>query len=93
MFLEEPAEHDVLLARIAAGEGMGLMPSSFSAIRREGVQFVTLAEETLLRVQLGLIAAQDTLSIVEMLQAICLFQYGHGHLPLHSGQPEQPQKS
>lgn len=95
VFLEEPAEHDVLLARIAAGEGMGLMPASFSAIRREGVQFVTLAEEGLLRVQLGLIAAQDTLSIVEMLQAIRFFQHehGYGHLPSHSGQPVQPQKS
>lgn len=30
-FIEEPAEHDVLLARIAAGEGMGLFAASFAA--------------------------------------------------------------
>jgi DNA-binding transcriptional LysR family regulator len=53
--LEEPAEHDVLLARIAAGEGMGLLPASFAAIRRNGVVFVPIREGSLLRVQLGLV--------------------------------------
>ncbi len=28
-YVEEPAEHDVLLARIARGEGMILLPASF----------------------------------------------------------------
>lgn len=37
--IEEPEEHDVLLARIAAGEGFALMPSSFAEITREGVVF------------------------------------------------------
>lgn len=36
-YVEEPAEHDVLLARIARGEGMILLPASFSAIQRQGV--------------------------------------------------------
>ena len=40
-YLEEPAEYDVLLARIASGEGLGLV-------------FAPLAEAALLRVQLGL---------------------------------------
>lgn len=35
-YVEEPAEHDVLLARIARGEGMILLPASFSAIQRQG---------------------------------------------------------
>lgn len=57
VFLEEPAEHDVLLARIAAGEGMGLLPASFAAIRREGVAFAPVAEGTLLKVRLGMVVA------------------------------------
>lgn len=52
-YREEPAEHDVLLARIAAGEGMHLLPSSFAAIRREGVAFVSLEEAGLLRLTPG----------------------------------------
>lgn len=40
----EPPEHDVLLARIAAGEGMALMPASFAIIERQGVRFVALTE-------------------------------------------------
>lgn len=52
--LEEPEEYDVLLARIAQGEGMGLLPRSFSAIGRSGVAFRPLAEGGLLRLRLGL---------------------------------------
>lgn len=61
LYLEEPAEHDVLLARIAAGEGMGLIPESFAAIRRQGVVFASVTERELLRVELGCIAAQGKL--------------------------------
>jgi hypothetical protein len=39
-YVEEPAEHDVLLARIARGEGMILLPASFSAIQRQGWYFI-----------------------------------------------------
>ena len=42
--VEEPAEHDVLLARIARGEGMILLPASFSAIQRQGVVFCSLRD-------------------------------------------------
>ena len=61
---EEPAEHDVLLARIAAGEGMGLFPASFAAIRRDGVVFAALEEGGLLGIRLGLIVhpGRDTLA-------------------------------
>ena len=43
-YVEEPAEHDVLLARIARGEGMILLPASFSAIQRQGVVFCPLRD-------------------------------------------------
>lgn len=59
-YLEEPAEHDVLLARIAAGEGMSLLPSSFAAIQRAGVSFVSLVEVPALQLQLGIVARRET---------------------------------
>ena len=67
VFLDEPMEHDVLLARIASGEGMGLMPASFAAIRREGVVFVPVQEGALLRVRLGIAAASGETDVVEKL--------------------------
>ena len=54
-YIEEPEEYDVLLARIAQGEGMGLLPRSFSAIGRQGVVFQPLEEASLLQMRLGLI--------------------------------------
>ncbi len=64
---EEPAEHDVLLARIAAGEGMGLFPASFSAIRRHGVAFAALAEGGLLGIRLGVAVLPDNETLAEAL--------------------------
>ena len=55
VYLEEPEEHDVLLARIAQGDGMGILPRSFSAIGRRGVVFCPLAEGGLLELRLGLV--------------------------------------
>jgi hypothetical protein len=54
-YIEEPEEYDVLLARIAQAEGMGLLPRSFSAIGRQGVVFQPLEEDSLLQMRLGLI--------------------------------------
>ena len=54
-YIEEPEEYDVLLARIAQAEGMGLLPRSFSAIGRQGVFFQPLEEDSLLQMRLGLI--------------------------------------
>ena len=45
--LEEPLEHDVLLARIARGDGLSLFPASFAAIQRQGVVFRPLSESEL----------------------------------------------
>lgn len=57
-YVEEPAEHDVLLARIARGEGMILLPASFSAIQRQGVVFCQLHEGERMPLGLGVIYAQ-----------------------------------
>lgn len=65
--LEEPVEHDVLLACIAQGRGMGLMPASFAAIRREGVVFVAVEEGALLRIRLGVAAASMPADAVDAL--------------------------
>lgn len=63
--LEEPAEHDVYLARIAAGEGMGLLAESFTAIRRKGVVFHPLQDEEVLNLELGLVCSQARQDVVE----------------------------
>ena len=42
--VEEPLEHDVLLARIARGDGVCLFSASFSAIQRQGVVFRPLSD-------------------------------------------------
>ncbi|HAU5604550.1 TPA: LysR family transcriptional regulator [Citrobacter koseri] len=52
--LEEPLEHDVLLARIAHGDGLSLLPGSFAAIQRQGVIFRALSD-TELRIRAGLV--------------------------------------
>ena len=52
---EEPAEHDVLLARIAAGEGAGVLPSSFAVVQRKGVVYTPLSQAEHLRLQLGIV--------------------------------------
>ncbi|WP_460194219.1 LysR family transcriptional regulator [Klebsiella variicola] len=56
-YVEEPAEHDVLLARIARGEGMILLPASFSAIQCQGVVFCPVAEGDNMPLSLGVIYA------------------------------------
>ena len=56
-YVEEPAEHDVLLARIARGEGMILLPASFSAIQRQGVIFCPLDEGERMPLSIGVIYA------------------------------------
>lgn len=66
-FLEEPAEHDVLLARIASGEGMGLFAASFAAIKRDGVVFMRLPAESDLYVKAGLITAPSQKDLGETL--------------------------
>lgn len=65
VFIEEPAEHDVYLARIAAGEGMGLLAESFAAIQRQGVAFRSLLDKEILNLELGLVCPPAQQRIVE----------------------------
>lgn len=70
--LEEPLEHDVLLARIARGEGLSLFPASFAAIQRQGVVFRAI-DEAALCVQCGLVMLPENAArlawLLEMAQA------------------------
>ncbi|WP_052284231.1 LysR family transcriptional regulator [Kluyvera genomosp. 1] len=52
--IEEPLEHDILLARIARGDGLSLFPASFAAIQRQGVVFRPLSDGVL-NVRCGLV--------------------------------------
>lgn len=52
--LREPADHHVLLAEVASGRGMALLPRSFTALRRPGVVYRALAEGEALAVGIGL---------------------------------------
>jgi len=51
--IEEPLAHDVTLALIASGEGMGLFPVSFTALTREGVVYRPFIESNLLECRLA----------------------------------------
>ncbi|AXA89720.1 LysR family transcriptional regulator [Massilia sp. YMA4] len=52
--LREPQDHHVLLAGIAAGQGIALLPASFAALRLRGVVYRPLREGIELAVGLGL---------------------------------------
>lgn len=68
--IEEPVEHDVLLARIASGEGMGLLAASFSSITRKGVVFAELTEKDFLFLSLGIAVLPDNADVAEKLKNI-----------------------
>ena len=55
--LREPVDHHVLLAGIAAGHGIALLPASFAALRLRGVVYRPLREGAELAVHLGLALA------------------------------------
>lgn len=70
-YVEEPAEHDVLLARIARGEGMILLPASFSAIQRQGVVFCPLRDASQqLPLRLGLVTMPTNVGLRERVIAV-----------------------
>lgn len=64
--IEEPLEHEVLLARIARGEGLSLFPASFAAIQRQGVVFRPV-EEAALFVECGLVVLAENAAPIEWL--------------------------
>ena len=51
--LDEPAEHPVLLGLIAEGRGFALVPQSLNTVRRQGVVFRRLEEESALCIRLA----------------------------------------
>lgn len=67
--LEEPLEHDVLLARIAHGDGLSLLPASFAVIQREGVFFCPLSDGEL-SVQAGLVMLPENALRLEWLKSV-----------------------
>jgi DNA-binding transcriptional LysR family regulator len=52
--VREPADHHVLLAGVAEGTAMALLPRTFNALRRPGVCYRTLREGEELAVSIGL---------------------------------------
>lgn len=55
VFIEEPYEYDVLLARISFGEGWTLLPESFMALQRNGIKFIKFNKDYQLYINLGII--------------------------------------
>lgn len=76
--IEEPVEHDVLLARIASGEALGLFAASFASIVREGVVFAPLAEKSPLMLRLGVITLPANAAVGEEVSATFLAELTHG---------------
>lgn len=58
-FLEEPHDHHVLLAGVASGRGVAMLPASFAALRRDGVCYKVLREGSELNVGVGLATPID----------------------------------
>lgn len=56
-WLPEPQDHHVLLAEVAAGRGLALLPASFSALRLRGVAYRPLREGAEIAVGLGWVQA------------------------------------
>ncbi|MGY9372413.1 LysR family transcriptional regulator [Citrobacter pasteurii] len=69
--LEEPLEHDVLLARIAQGDGLSLLPASFSAIQRQGVVFHPLSDAELC-IRAGFVMLPENESRLQWVQELMM---------------------
>lgn len=67
--LEEPLEHDVLLARIAHGDGLSLLPASFAAIQRQGVVLRPLCDGEL-SIQAGLVMLPENVARLQWLKSV-----------------------
>lgn len=68
--LREPTDHHVLLAAVAAGTGLALLPSSFTELRRSGVAYRRLAEGTQLAVGIGLATLKEHQTMHSMLAGL-----------------------
>lgn len=67
--LREPADHHVLLAAVADGRGIALLPNSFTGLKRAGVAYRQLAEGDELAVGVGLATPRDRPMLQGMLAA------------------------
>jgi DNA-binding transcriptional LysR family regulator len=68
--LREPADHHVLLADVANGRGIALLPRSFVGLRRTGVIYRALAEGDELAVGIGLATPKDRQTVRNMLALV-----------------------
>jgi DNA-binding transcriptional LysR family regulator len=57
--LREPSDHHVLLAQVASGMGLALLPRSFAGLKRTGVVYKDLVEGEELGVGIGLATRHD----------------------------------
>lgn len=64
-FIEESPDHSVALSRIAAGEAMGLFPTSFTTLKRQGVVYRPVEEGDLLRAQLAIVTLPLNAGLLE----------------------------
>lgn len=65
--VREPADHHVLLAAVAEGRGIALLPESFTRLKRAGVSYRSLAEGDELAIGVGLATPRDRLALQGML--------------------------
>ncbi|MGN6827004.1 LysR substrate-binding domain-containing protein [Paucibacter sp. M5-1] len=65
--IKEPTDHHVLLADVAGGRGIALLPKSFAGLRRAGVSYRTLVEGEELAVGIGLATLRDREDLRELL--------------------------
>lgn len=70
--LREPTDHHVLLAEVASGRGMALLPKSFVGLRRAGVVYRALLEGEELAVGIGLATSRDRQSMRDMLARVAI---------------------
>ena len=61
--VREPSDHPVLLAEVAAGRALALLPQSFTALRRAGVAYRPLKEGSELAVGVGLVLRHGEVSL------------------------------
>lgn len=85
--LPEPQDHHVLLAEIAAGRGVALLPCSFKSLSRQGVVYRQLVEGNELAVGIGLAHTASNTSWRSELIAAASLQLSppsssHPHPPL-----------
>jgi DNA-binding transcriptional LysR family regulator len=68
--LREPTDHHVLLADVANGRGIALLPRSFVGLRRAGVVYRALVEGDELAVGIGLATPKDRQTVRNMLALV-----------------------